>query len=117
MQAYLHADCYSVSFVFRTVGKDKKNPHKNEQNAALYIRMYSYCHGSDSCASIAFNIHQMGYFTLLGIFILELFLTRENMKINEEKKHFKEAFHCHWIKACTVLTLFQNFNTIYSKLK
>lgn len=23
------------------------------------------------------NIHQMGYFTLLGIFILELFLTRE----------------------------------------
>lgn len=66
----------------------------------------------------------------LGIFILELFLTRENMKINEEKKHFKEAFHCHWIKACTVLftifkckgpvgikTFFQNFNTIYSKLK
>lgn len=49
--------------LFRTVGKDKKIL-TNEQNAALYIRMYSYCHGLDSCASIAFNIHQMGYFTL-----------------------------------------------------
>lgn len=26
------------------------------------------------------HIHQMGYFTLLGIFILELFLTREIRK-------------------------------------
>lgn len=32
------------------------------------------------CASIALNMHQMGNFTLLRIFILELFLTRENMK-------------------------------------
>lgn len=34
------------------------------------------------CASIALNMHQMGNFTLLRIFILELFLTRENMKKN-----------------------------------
>lgn len=32
------------------------------------------------------NIHQMGYFTLLGIFILELFLTREILKIKDKKK-------------------------------
>lgn len=32
------------------------------------------------CASIALNMHQMGYFTLLRIFILELFLTREIRK-------------------------------------
>lgn len=30
-----------------------------------------------SVAVLLLNIHQMGYFTLLGIFILELFLTRE----------------------------------------
>lgn len=35
------------------------------------------------CASIALNTHQMGYFTLLRIFILELFLTRENTRRNE----------------------------------
>ena len=31
------------------------------------------------------HIHQMGCFTLLGIFILELFLTREIRKINYKK--------------------------------
>lgn len=35
------------------------------------------------------NIHQMGYFTLLGIFILELFLTREILKI-KDKKNFEK---------------------------
>lgn len=38
------------------------------------------------CASLALNMHQMGYFTLLRIFILELFLTRENMRRRRRKK-------------------------------
>lgn len=39
------------------------------------------------CASIALNMHQMGYFTLLRIFILELFLTRENMRRRRRRKN------------------------------
>lgn len=33
------------------------------------------------CAYVALNMHQMGNFTLLIIFILELFLTRETKRV------------------------------------
>lgn len=112
----------STFVIFRT----KKILAKSKGHAASYNRMYCQCQGWMLCL-YCFKYASDGQFYTVKIFILELFLTRENMKKRVTTQQANKR-HCHWIWACKVLlfkykcyvgieTLFQIFNTIYSKWK
>lgn len=76
---------YSASSVFRWEEKNNNNFHKKQAKMLLSPLECIVVVEVSVAVLLLLNIHQMGYFTLLGIFILELFLTREIWKINDKK--------------------------------
>lgn len=75
MQACLHADC---TLPLQCLDERKNNNFHKKQAKMLLSPLECIVVVEVSVAVLLLlNIHQMGYFTLLGIFILELFLTRE----------------------------------------
>lgn len=116
-ETYLNADLfacrlYSASSVFRREEKNN-NFHKKQARMLLSPLECIVVVEVSLVVLLLLNIHQMGYFTLLGIFILELFLTREIWKINDKKNFLRKLFivtgwrhvKCYYLNAKVLLIL------------
>ena len=77
MQACLHAYRTLPLLCLDERKKNNKNFHKKQAKMLLSPLECIVVVEVSVAVLLLLNIHQMGYFTLLGIFILELFLTRE----------------------------------------
>lgn len=76
MQPCLHAD-YTLPRLWLEEKKNNNDFHKKQARMLLSPLECIVVLKVSLVVLLLLNIHQMGYFTLLGIFILELFLTRE----------------------------------------